>query len=334
MNNNKINFAIIGTNKITHQLLETASNYKQFNLSAVYSRQQSTADSFAEQYQAKYRFTSINELAKCAAVDAVYIASPNSCHAEQAMQLMAQGKHVLCEKPIAANTQEIDQMIACAKKHKVCFMEAMLITHLPNFTAIKNALPKLGKIRKFSATQCQYSSRYNLYKQGKNPNTFNPEFANGALMDIGIYPLYAAVHLFGEPDTIQSDCHKLNSGVDACGDLILKYKSQELQATIAYSKINFASNGGEIQGENGYLVYQHAIHFNKAHIYYNDGQVEDISQKQHNNPMYYELGHFLEMIARAQYESNINTWQQSQQVLKIIDNVRRQQGINYPSDVS
>ncbi len=69
-------------------------------------------------------------------------------------------------------------------------MEAMMTTHLPNFTNLKHAMAKIGTPRKFIGQYSQYSSRYDKYKNGERPNTFLPEFANGALVDLGIYPLY------------------------------------------------------------------------------------------------------------------------------------------------
>ena len=75
---------------------------------------------------------------------------------------------------------------------------------LPNFHLLRQALPKVGKLRKVFFNYCQYSSRYQRYLDGENPNTFNPAFSNGSIMDIGFYCLASAVALFGEPKSVQA----------------------------------------------------------------------------------------------------------------------------------
>lgn len=145
-----VRVGIIGTNWITDQLLEAAKSVEIFELSAVYSRTRERAEEFAA--------SSI--------LDAVYIATPNAYHAEQSILFLQNGKHVLCEKPLAANATEVKKMIETAKEHNLLLMEAMKPTLLPNFKAIQNNLHKIGRVRKLFSSYCQYSSRYNKYKEG------------------------------------------------------------------------------------------------------------------------------------------------------------------------
>lgn len=248
-----INFAVIGSSKITESFIEAAKQDERFNLHGVYSRNIENAQTFAKKHQAALSFNELKQLADCQEIDAVYIASPNSFHAQQAIALLQAGKHVLCEKPVAVNSLQLSAMIAAARENNRCFMEAMMISFLPNYQQIKQHLHKLGKIRKYSASFCQYSSRYPAYLQGDNPNTFNLAFANGSLVDIGIYPLYPLLDIFGLPDKISSQCSKLASGVDACGDVLLSYDKQDLQlqAVVSHSKVSNSINSCELQGELG-----------------------------------------------------------------------------------
>ena len=339
----KIKFAVIGTSKITKMFLAAAKQDERFHLQAVYSRNMQTAQIFAKEHQADMFFDDLSDLANCLDIDAVYVASPNSYHAQQAIQMMEAGKHVLCEKPIAVNTTEFDKMIVTAKKNNVCLMEAMLSSFVPNFLVIKNSINKVGHLRKFIASFCQYSSRYPAYLKGEKPNTFNLAFANGSLVDIGIYPLYAAISLFGKPDKIQSQCTKLSSGVDGCGDVLLSYdqlsdkrlnngKSSQLQAVISHSKVSSGENVGELQGELGRIVWQHSSEFNQVKLVMNSGEEQLLSTKQNNNKMVYECQHFLDLITDKCIESPVNTWQLSLYVLNVLEQVRNQQSIVYPND--
>ena len=89
----------------------------------------------------------------------------------------------------------------------------MKTSYLPNLQVCREALSSLGNIRRAHFSYCQYSSRYQKYLNGENPNTFNPEFSNGSLMDIGIYPLTATIELFGKPTSVSACGSLLDSGV-------------------------------------------------------------------------------------------------------------------------
>ena len=333
------NFAVIGTSKITDAFIDAARQDARFNLIAVYSRHPETAQVFAAKHNIKHYFTDLTLLANSELIDAVYIASPNSFHAQQSITMLNAGKHVLCEKPIAINCSELAKMTAAAKNNNVTFMEAMLVTFLPNYQQIKNHVKKLGEIRKYHASFCQLSSRYPAYLQGKKPNTFNLDFGNGALMDIGIYPLYLAIDLFGLPTEINSQSYKLPTGVDGYGDLLMNYSSGEnnnnqghLQAHISYSKLSNGTNICELQGENGHLTWQHSSLFNEVTLHLNDGSSQTLTLAQTENRMTYELSHFINLIESNINESTINSWQLSQQVLSVIEQARQQQAIIYPAD--
>src|SRR5207302_636552 len=110
-----IRFGIVGTNWITERLLAAAGKHDEFVLKAVFSRTEDRAREFAAKYEVELTFTDLNEMAASEEIDAVYIASPNSYHAEQAILFMEHGKHVLCEKPLAANAKEVKAMMKAAK---------------------------------------------------------------------------------------------------------------------------------------------------------------------------------------------------------------------------
>ncbi|VTP67471.1 1,5-anhydro-D-fructose reductase [Serratia rubidaea] len=141
-------------------------------LTAVYSRRLEQARSFGAPYQVEQLFDDLTAMAQSDTFDAVYIASPNSLHCPQALLFMRHHKHVICEKPLASNLQEAEQLLACARQQQVVLFEAFKSAHLPNFLTLRQALPQVGKLRKALFNYCQYSSRYPRYLAGENPNTF------------------------------------------------------------------------------------------------------------------------------------------------------------------
>ncbi len=154
-----IRFGIIGTNVITENFIKGATLCPQFQLTAVYSRTEEKGRAFANKFGVRAVFTNLEDLLKSGLVDAMYIASPNAFHATQTIQCLNHGKHVLCEKTFASNLQEVEQMCAVAKENNVVLMEAMKTTVLPSFQLIKDHLYKIGKVRRYFASFCQYSSR-------------------------------------------------------------------------------------------------------------------------------------------------------------------------------
>lgn len=326
-----IRFGVIGTNWITDSFISAASEHSDFKLVAVYSRTEEKAREFAEKYGVELTFTNLEEMAKSDELDAVYIASPNSLHAEQAIVMMENKKHVLCEKPLASNVREVERMIATARKHNVLLMEALKTTFLPNFQEVKKHLHKIGPVRRYVASYCQYSSRYDAYKEGNVLNAFKPEFSNGSLVDIGVYCLYPAVYLFGRPNEIKASGFLLETGVDAEGSLLLQYDDKDV--VVLFSKITNSYLPSEIQGEEGSIVLDKLNPPEDVKIRYRDGRVEDIAVEQSNHPMYYETKEFIELLQNGKYESNINTFETSQLVMEILDQARKQMGVVYPSDL-
>ena len=325
-----IRIGIVGTNWITERLLEAAERIENFTLTAIYSRTSERAEEFASQYGISKIFTDLEEMAVSEEIDAVYIATPNSCHADQAILFLQNSKHVLCEKPLAANAAEVEKMIQEAKAHNVLLMEAMKSTLLPNFKAIQNNIYKIGPIRRYFASYCQYSSRYDTYKKGTILNAFNPKFANGSLMDLGIYCLYPLILLFGEPREVKATGLILDSGVDGEGSVILKYDDKD--AVIIYSKITNSTLPSEIQGEKGSIVIDKIHSAEKVDIHYNDGTIEPLTVDQPHSTMYYEVKEFVDLISQKKTESLVNSFENSYTTMRVMDKVRQEIGLSYPSD--
>ncbi|MBD0383792.1 Gfo/Idh/MocA family protein [Paenibacillus sedimenti] len=325
-----IRFGIIGTNWITETFIEAAKETGEFALTAVYSRTEDKAREFAAKFEIPHQFTDLETFVRSGEFDAVYIASPNSLHAEQAVLCMNHGKHVLCEKPAASNARELAAMVATAEQNNVVFMEALKSTLMPNFQAIQDNLHKIGPVRRYFASYCQYSSRYDAYKQGTVLNAFNPVFSNGSLMDLGIYCIYPLAVLFGKPDRIQANAILLESGIDGEGSLLLGYK--DMDAIIMHSKITSSYAPTEIQGENGTMVIDKINEPEKVEIRYRGGVVEDLTRPQSTRTMMYEAAEFIRLIKSGTLESRTNSHATSTVVAGIMTEARRQVGLVFPAD--
>ncbi|AQM60465.1 Gfo/Idh/MocA family protein [Clostridium baratii] len=325
----KIRFGIIGTGKIVHNFLDAALKHKEFELTSVYSRDINKAKEFGKPYGAKNFFDDLEEFSKCNEIDAVYIASPNFLHESQSILCMNNKKHVLCEKPMASNSKEVSRMIKNSKDNGVLLMEAMRLTVLPNFLKVKENLNKIGKIRRYFASYCQYSSRYDSFKEGVILNAFNKALSNGALMDIGVYCIHPMINLFGKPNKVISNSVFLSNGIDGEGSAIFNYN--DFDGIIMYSKISNSNLPLEIQGEDGSMLISN-IHLEDVKIIYRDGREEKISIEPLKNDMYYEIDEFIRCIKNGQLESKLNSLSNSLSAIELMDEIRKEIGLKFPAD--
>ncbi|MDR1172596.1 MAG: Gfo/Idh/MocA family oxidoreductase [Bacteroidales bacterium] len=327
---NRLRFGVIGTNFISDWVIAGGRQDERFELAAVYSRTQETADAFAARHNIPHTFTSLEAMVAGPLIDAVYVASPNALHAEQSICCMEHGKHVLCEKAFASNAREAREMIAAARKNKVALMEAMKPTLTPNFLAARDALGKIGAIRRYFSCYCQYSSRYDKFREGVVLNAFRPELSNGALPDIGIYTVYPMVVLFGRPQTIKAAGLKLSSGVDGEGSVVFSYPAMD--AAVLYSKIANSSLPTEIQGEDGNIVLDRINIISEVNLHLRNGRKESLSRPADRNEYYYEIKEFIDMVQSGKQESAVNSWENSLITMEIMDEIRKQLGVAYPAD--
>ncbi|MDR2217600.1 MAG: Gfo/Idh/MocA family oxidoreductase [Yokenella regensburgei] len=323
-----IRFAVIGTNWITRQFVDAAHETGKYKLTAVYSRSLEQAQVFANDYLVEHLFTSLDEMAQSDAIDAVYIASPNSLHFPQTCLFLRHQKHVICEKPLASNLREAEAAIALAKENQVVLFEAFKTASLPNFLTLQQSLSKVGPLRKAFINYCQYSSRYQRYLDGENPNTFNPTFSNGSIMDIGFYCLASAVALWGEPKAIQASACLLESGVDAHGTVVLNYG--DFDVTLHHSKVSDSLQASEIQGEAGSLVIEKISECQKVCFIPRGGKSQDLSQPQHINTMLYEAETFASLVENGEIDHP--GLEVSRITAKVQTEIRRQTGVRFPAD--
>ncbi|GGH75364.1 Gfo/Idh/MocA family protein [Saccharibacillus endophyticus] len=325
-----IRFGMIGTNFITERFIDAAQQAEGLELTAVYSRTEDRAQEFANRYGIGLTFTDLDEMAASDRIDAVYIASPNSLHAEQAILFLKQGKHVLCEKPMASNAREVRDMFAAAQESGAVLMEAVKTTLLPSFALLRENLHKIGTVRRYFANYGQYSSRYDAYKEGMVLNAFRPEFSNGALMDLGLYCIYPMVLLFGKPEEVKASAYMLESGVDGEGSLLARYP--DMEGVVTFSKITDSHVPSEIQGELGSILIDKISEPRNVQIRYRDGSVEDLSEPAGKPVMTYEIQEFVDVIRSGASESSVNSHACSLAAAEVMEEARQQFGLVFPAD--
>lgn len=332
-----IKLGIVGTNYISDNLCRAALQNKEIELYAVYSRRRETGKAFAQKYNIPYIYTDYEQFLR-SELDAVYVASPNIIHCQQTLDALNHKKHVLCEKVMAVNEQEVQSMIACAQRNGVILLEAMRPDFDPALELVEQHLREIGAVRRVTFEYCQYSSRYDKFQRGEMLNAFNPELSNAAIMDIGVYCIHSLVRLFGMPKAIQAYSTKLHNGFEGSGIVLMKYEN--FLAEAVYSKIAVSVNPSVIQGENGSILIDYIGNPKYMEIRkrkgcrdaLDGGDISPILYEPVENNMVYELEEFLQLIE----EKNVNHkyLQYSLDTIRVIDEARHQNGIIFRADMA
>ena len=161
---------------------------------------------------AKKVYGNYEDLAKDSEIDIIYIATPHVFHKDNAILCMESGKSVLCEKPAGINEAELTEMINCAKKNNVFFMEGMWTRFFPISAFVKKITDsgELGKVRHIEA-DFGFGSWEDEKAVGRSARHFEPKLAGGAILDLGIYPVAFASWLKGKaPDKIAAFADSYN----------------------------------------------------------------------------------------------------------------------------
>lgn len=289
-----MNIAVIGTNFISDKFVDAARLAGGVLVSAVYSRKYDTGRAFADKHGIETVYTDYLSLLADGRVDAVYIASPTLCHAEQSVRAMRAGKHVLCEKMMGASLVDFLWMKRVQRECDTVLLEAMRPAHDPAIEVVRAALLRLGKLRRADLTFCQYSSRYDAFKAGTVANAFDPALKNSALADIGIYPLHWAVNLFGAPRSVQGKSVFLHNGFEGQGIATLDYG--EMLATVSYSKIHGSTAPSVIEGELGTLTVDKMNGPSEITLHLRGCEPERLCYTPVKNNMVYEIAAFRDMV--------------------------------------
>ncbi len=320
-------YGVIGTGWIAKSFIDGARLICNADFAAVYSRTEESGGKFAKENNIPTVYTDINEFAK-GDFEAVYIASPNKLHYEQSKLMLENGKHVICEKPITVEPEELEELQALAKKNGHIYIEAIMYMFNPARELLKEAIGKIGRITSVHFDFSQLSSKYPAYLEGKLPNIFNPALATGCLMDLGIYCVYPALDLFDIPKKITACASFMESGADSSGNAALLYDDKLVNLT--YSKLGQDRLGSQIFGDKGTITIESISKLINMNIVDNNGnKTEIIGDVPKEKLMGYEAEYFEEFIANPDNEYYVVTSERALQTSRIMKEIRNLSGIEF-----
>jgi len=323
MTNKNIRWGIIGLGKIANKFATDLASIKNVELVAVASRNIQNANNFAKKHNAKKAYSSYEELAKDSNVDAVYIATPHSFHKEHAILCLRNKKAVLCEKPFAMNLSEVTEMIEAAKENNVLLMEALWSFFLPHFTYVLDLVKseKFGKLKSLEA-DFGFHTPYNT-----DSRLFKKELGGGSLLDIGIYPIFAALATLGEPDAIDASATFFENGADASCDMVFQYKNAK--ATLKSTLLEETPSIAILKFEKAIVKLNRQFHQSSSITIIQNNTEEIINFDFKTIGYNYETEHFNNLLRAGEKESNMMTFEFSKNLINTLDKVRGIIGLTY-----
>lgn len=314
----RINWGIIGLGNIANQFAADLSLIGEANLVAVASRDLVKANDFANQYNCAKAYDSYDALFEDDQVDIVYIATPHDSHAELSIKALENGKHILCEKPMALSYNDALRMIEASKKHNKFFMEAFWTRFMPS---VKEVLEKVnqGIIGDVNYIKADFSF-YADEKEGGR--LFDKKLGGGALYDIGVYPLFLSYIMLGIPKEITAKSIYSKSGIDLQTSMILHYEKAQ---TILHASIETESDmKAVIGGTKGHIQLNTPWHVADGYVFVKDNQEEVFKFPTLGKGYTYEIIECHHCIRNNKIESGLWSHQNSLDLSKMTEEIKIQ----------
>ena len=319
-----IRWGILGCGKIAHKFAQDVLTIPNAELAAVASRNLEKSTHFGKEYNSVKSYGSYEELCLDINVDVIYIATPHSFHFEHTMLCLNHSKAVLCEKPFALNNNQVTQMIALAKEQDVFLMEAMWTYFLPHYQYVLNLIrsKELGEITNLKA---DFGYQFDFDPESR---VYNKSLGGGSLLDIGIYPVFAALSMLGVPDTIEANAQMSTTNVDENCSMLFRYNNGA-EAELFSSVVERTKTEAVITFEKG-TVLIHTMFQKPSNltITTENGVIEKTFDV-HTNGYNFEAEHVNEMLLNNHKESSIMTFDKSLELIQTLDLIRSEIGLEY-----
>lgn len=319
-----IRWGVLGAGGIARRFATAVGEYTQSTVVAVGARSRESAEQFAAEFSVPRVHVGYEELVDDPQVDAIYVATPHSLHAEHATLAVRAGKAVLVEKPFTHTGVQARQLVDVVRQHGVFAMEAMKTRHMPHMAAIRDLIAngEIGEVTYVQADHAQVLTHV--------PRLGDPNLAGGALLDLGVYPVSFAMDILGRPRNVTASGRLTDRGVDVQASIVLDYESAQASLTTSFAA--FGANQAVIAGTEGYIrvngfffnANSFEVHRSDGHSWTFDGTVP--------NGLQYEAAEVARCLDAGLLESPRMPLDDSIAVVETLDEVRRQLGVVYPGE--
>lgn len=321
-------WGIIGTGGIARTFARDIAHLEGHEIAAVGSRTLSNSQEFTKEFPAT-AFGSYEELV-ASDLDAVYVATPHSLHAENSILALNAGKPVLCEKPFAVNAAQAEAMIQASQKNSVALMEAMWSRFLPHYRIVREIVQsgELGELVALYADHGQPLPADRYYR------LHAPELAGGALLDLGIYPISLAFMVLGEPDSIIASSQPTESGVDAQTSMIFSYFTGQQAVMTTTLKVRTPCTA-QIIGTKGRINIDSNFYTPTSMQVIVEGKLAREYPKTYiGHGIREQASEFSQVVRSGELESSIMSQLESLAIMQVMDEIREMIDLKYPFEAN
>jgi predicted dehydrogenase len=322
-----IRWGILGAGNIASHFATTVAAGTRAQVVAVGSRNRDKAERFATAHGIPTTHVGYRDLVEDPQVDAIYVATPHSEHAEHALLAIGAGKHVLVEKAFTRNAAEAETVFAAAKQAGVFVMEAMWTRFLPHVAALHQVIDA-GEIGDVVNIRADHGQGFVFDPKSR---VFAPTLAGGALLDLGVYTVSWAMDFLGVPDEVTAQGQLTETGVDGQITMALRFgdRAQADLSTTLWSKTPTTS---AISGTDGYITVDGDFYEPTSFtVTRRDGRTWRFEQPIART-FAHEAAEVARRVADGDTESPRMPWEGTLAVLRVMDEVRRQVGVVYPGE--
>jgi len=319
-------WGIIGTGGIAMAFAMDLQRLPDHKMAAVGSRSSKKGEAFAAKFQDCKAYGSYEELVADPDIDGIYVATPHTSHISSTLLAIRAGKPVLCEKPFAVNAVETKLMIEAAREKNLTLMEAMWTRFLPHIKKTREILDT-GIIGEIISVEADHGQRLAALQI---PRLMLPEFAGGALLDLGIYPVSFAHMVLGVPEKITASAAFTEEGVDGQTSVIFDYSSGA-QAILTANMISKTPCRAVINGALGRIEID-SVFYNPAplRVVLNDGSVTQFPNTYEGHGLREEAVEFAHIVQTGKLESPLMTLTETYEIMHSLDEIRRLIKLRFP----
>ena len=320
------NWGILGCGKIARKFSNDLKLLPNAHLYAASSRDYQKAVDFAAELGFEKAYGSYEEMVADPAVDVIYVATPHSHHHEHVLLCLHHGKAVLNEKAFAITLNEAKEMVESAREKGVFLMEAFWTRFQPSFVKTLEII-RSGELGPLKLVRSDFA--FNAPKDPKN-RLYNLELGGGSLLDIGIYPVFAALSALGKPEKIKALATFAASGAEESIAMAFQYPGGELASLFSsFSCNSFVTT--EYNCERGSIrMARRWMAPTTITVWHDDNSEESFNFEQPGNGYQFEAAHVMECLDAGRTESNLMPLDFSLELMETLDRIRQEAGIPFP----
>lgn len=319
---NHLNWGIIGPGGIAEDF---GKAIKEVNgeIYGVWGRNSQKSHAYANQLSVRHVYENMEDLLQDERIDIVYIATPHQLHYSMILDALNHNKHVLCEKAITVNGEQLREIIDLAESKELIVAEAMTIYHMPLYKKLLTLIDsgKIGKVNMINVTfgSCKEDDPENRF--------FNPDLAGGGMLDIGTYALsFTRFFLSNQPTELHTTVKKYETGVDEQSGIVMKNDQGELAVVTLAMRAKMPKRG-IVAGDKGFITVDDFPRADHATVTYTaDGSTEKIEAGETGKALHYEVEAMNDLVINSKKNWTLSL---TENVMELMDHTRNKWDLTY-----